>query len=524
MARERARSLAIAGVLLPLLTAGALARATDPTRASHDVAWTLHGGATLLDGGRYGVDVIDNNPPLVFWLGAGEVALARALGAPALAVHAVLVLLGALLAAVLSRRLLADGVLPADWADAVVLSLLACFVLVPGFEYGQRDHLTIVLATPYLFTAGRRLAGLATPVRTRALAGALAALGIALKPHYTLVWMGVEGLLALRLRSLGCLLVVENALIAGFGAAYVGAVALFAGDYLGSIADVRRLHGAYDAPLDWLSPAHLWWAGAAASLWLLRLPRAAERVTWMLVAAGGLALLVLHVQAKGWSYHALPAQIAALTALMVMTAAFLASPGLWDERVRWGPRRVTGAAVLTWAAVAVVSLQPPEESRRGVPALAGFIDSHARGGDVLALTSLMYPFFPAVEFSASRSASPYSCLWLVTGQYSPEERERPEFPYRRLEQMPESERRFVDNVVTALEKGPALVLIESAPIRLRDTRAPIDFRRYFSADPRFEALLTRYRRLDPIRVMDGIWRNLDVYAQDPKQHSWPGPM
>jgi hypothetical protein len=511
---ERARSLAALVLLLLLLAAGALARAKDPTRANHDIAWTLHAGAILLDGGSYGVDVIDNNPPLVYWLGAAEAALARALGAPALAVHAVLVLLAAAFAALLSRRLLADGVLSAGHADAAGLLLLACWVLCPGFEYGQRDHLTIVLATPYLLVAGRRLADLATAAPTQALAGALAALGIALKPHYVLMWAGLEALLALRLGSLRGLFAPENRMIAGLGTAYVAVVVHFTPEYLGSIEEIRRLHGLYDAPVDWLSPTHVLWAAAAASLWLLRLPGAASRVAWTLVAAGGLALLVLHVQAKGWSYHAMPAQLASLAALMVMAAGFLSSPGSWDERVRWGPRAVAAAAALAWAAAELASLQQPNWTRRGVPELVRFIDRHARGGEVLALTSLMYPFFPAIEFSNSRSASPYSCLWLVAGQYTQAERGQPAFPYRRFGQMPESERRFVENIVAALEKEPALVLIDRAPVPLRMTNGLVDFRRYFSAHPRFAALLHRYRKLDSIRVMDGIWRSMDVYVRD----------
>jgi hypothetical protein len=516
MGSERARSLAVGGISLLVLATGALARATDPTRVNHDIAWTLHAGATLLDGGSFGVDVIDNNPPLVYWLGAAEVALARALGAPALAVHALLVLLGAALAALLSRRLLADGVLSPGYADALGLLLLACWVLAPGFEYGQRDHLTIVLATPYLLAAGRRLAGIATPASMRALAGVLAALGIALKPHYTLMWVGVEVLVALRLRSSRSLLALENGVIAGLGTAYLVAVLLLIPGYLASIEEIRRLYGTYDAPIDSLSSTHLLWAAAAASLWLLRLPGAVARVAWTLVAAGGLALLVLHVQAKGFSYHVLPAQLASLTALMVMAAGFLSSPGFWDERVRWGPRAVVGAAVLIWAAAGLASLQQPESSRLGVPALVRFIDRHARGGEVLALNSIMYPFFPAVEFSHSRSASPYSCLWLVTGQYSQAERERPRFPYRTLDQMPESERRFVENIVAALERQPALVLVDRAPVQLRMTKGPVDLRRYFSADPRFEKLLHGYRQLESIRVMDGIWRHFDVYVRDPE--------
>jgi hypothetical protein len=346
------------------------------------------------------------------------------------------------------------------------------------------------------------------------LVGAMAALGIALKPYYALIWLGVEALLALRLRSWRGLLAVENAVIAGLGTAYLGSVLLVTPGYLGSVDEIRRLHGAYQIPIDWLSPTHLLWASAAVGLWLVRLPEAAARAAWTLVAAGGLALLVLHVQGTGWSYHLLPAQLASLCAWMVMAAGLLSSPGFWDERVRWGPGAVAGAAMLAWAAAGLASLQQPERTRVGVPALAQFIDRHAGAGEVLALNSLMYPFFPAIEFSQSRSASPYSCLWLVAGQYSQAEREQPRFPYRTLDQMPESERRFVGNVATALEKGPALLLIDRKPIEM--SRDPIDYRRYFSADPRFEQSLRRYRQLESIRLMDGTWRQYDVYVRDAK--------
>ena len=37
----------------------------------------------LLDGAEFGVDLIDNNPPLIYWLSMAPVALARWTGAPA---------------------------------------------------------------------------------------------------------------------------------------------------------------------------------------------------------------------------------------------------------------------------------------------------------------------------------------------------------------------------------------------------------------------------------------------------------
>lgn len=510
---ERWRA-AVAALLLALLAAASWIAASDPARANHDVAWTLHAGEILLDGGAYGVDVIDNNPPFVYWLGAGVSALARALGAQALGVYALLVLAAAVLAAWLARRLLADGVLPPVWADATALVLLTCWALVPGPDTGQRDHLTIVLAMPYLLAAGRLVAGLETPARLRAACGVLAALGIALKPHYALLWICVEATVAVRLRSARRLLRVENVVIAGIGAAYLALVFAAVPDYLRGLDEVRRLHGAYDQPIDWLSPAHFLCLAALGALALLRLPPALGRVAQTLALASGVALFLLHAQAKDWPYHSVPALLSALSALVLVGAGLASLSDSLNERVRLGPRAAVALAMILWAAFAVVGLRQPLWSKAGVPALAEFIDGHARGGEVLAFTSTVNPFFPALNFTRSRSASPYSCLWLVVGHYSQEERALPRFPYRSLEEMPEGERRFVENVVGALERRrPALLLFDRPPVKLRLANGPLNYRRYFGAHPRFEALLGEYRQLESRRFFADGWRHYEVWLR-----------
>ena len=48
--------------------------------ANHDVAWILDGAGRLLDGARFGRDIVDVNPPLAWWLAAVPVLSARVLG------------------------------------------------------------------------------------------------------------------------------------------------------------------------------------------------------------------------------------------------------------------------------------------------------------------------------------------------------------------------------------------------------------------------------------------------------------
>jgi hypothetical protein len=508
----RGRRTAVWLALLALLAAAQWLRAGDPGRANHDVAWTLQAGAILLDGGAYGVDVIDNNPPFVYWLCAGIVALSRALGIAPLLGYALFTWLAAALAAGLTRRLLDGGVLPPPWADAAVWSLLAVWLLAPGADTGQRDHLSFLLAAPYLVATGRRAAGLRDGRVPSGLPGALAALGFALKPYYALCWLGAElWVLARRWRARD-LLVADNAALALLGCTGLALLLALTPDYLERLGEIRRLHGAYDRPVDWLSPAHLLCLLAAAALPWLRGPAALLGVVQTLVVAAWLALGIFHLQAKGWAYHGLPALLAGASALLLAGAGALSQRPALSARF---PRAAGGGLALGAAALAALGLTRPLPEQVGVGVLARFLEEESAGGEVMVFSAALNPFYPAIAFTSSRAALPYSCLWLIAGHYSAAERAAPLFPYRSLSEMSESERRFVTTVVDALERRrPRLLLYDPAPVRTRLFASPLDYHRYFGADPRYAGLLSGYRRLGVRRFSAGGWRRYEVWLRE----------
>jgi hypothetical protein len=122
-----------------LLVFYVLKRAAHPGLANHDVGWTVFAGGVLLDGGVFGVDVVDNNPPLVYWLCAGVVALARLLGLPPLSVYYVAALALVFVSVTLLRRLLRVTFESAAWGDALSLVVGCGLVIGPGIHFGQRD-------------------------------------------------------------------------------------------------------------------------------------------------------------------------------------------------------------------------------------------------------------------------------------------------------------------------------------------------------------------------------------------------
>ena len=70
----------LAGCLLVVLTATVVVRSADPALFHHDVGWILYTAGEMLDGSELYADILDENPPLVFWLNVPVVGVARGLG------------------------------------------------------------------------------------------------------------------------------------------------------------------------------------------------------------------------------------------------------------------------------------------------------------------------------------------------------------------------------------------------------------------------------------------------------------
>src|SRR5574338_665164 len=103
---------------------------------NHDVAWVLWGAREMMHGARYGVDIIEPNPPLAWYLSMPTTALAEWLGVPLDQPFRIgLALLGALSAGSLI------WLRPArmGFSHAVALALVAAvgLVVLVGREFGQ---------------------------------------------------------------------------------------------------------------------------------------------------------------------------------------------------------------------------------------------------------------------------------------------------------------------------------------------------------------------------------------------------
>src|SRR5688572_5435571 len=165
---------------------------------NHDVAWTLTAAEQMRDGDALYRDILDINPPLIFWFARGVIGLSDLTGLTpeSMYVLSILLLIG-LVARSMGRR---------------ALLLVAVATIAAGRDFGQREHLIVLLALPAVLGRGEWWAGMGL------------GLAIALKPFYLPLW----AVSLFMRRHWG----IADWVVLGTGAAYLAAVAAWSPDFL----------------------------------------------------------------------------------------------------------------------------------------------------------------------------------------------------------------------------------------------------------------------------------------------------
>lgn len=495
------RTATLAALLLFVL--GAWAVFAFP--AHHDTAWLLHVARRVLGGGRLYHDVVEINPPLIIWIAALPAAIGRVTGTWDMLVFRALVLVLAAITLLVAHRSL-RALLPGGTAAADVLLLPLVYLLVtwPGLEFGQREHLAILLVLPYVLGGVRTVQAASNDGTraTRVLAGSAAAIGFALKPHFLLAWIACELVLAGYTRARSLRRTEHVALLASL-ALYGAAILLFARDYLALAAMAAPLYGGFAraTPLAMLLAPPALTTAAVLIAWLSLRPRLAGirplgDVLAAMVAAFAMAVLV---QAKGWGYHWIPSVTLALLLAGVMVLALAAQKTAW-------PRLATPAVLALTLLLAALSFgthrqaQAQLERMAGgfyqLPAMLRLVEQHAGTGPIAALTIYMQTSFPLVSYTDVEWGLRFNSMWFLPGLYPPDGSAGAR-PFREIAAMDSTERYFFDAVVEDLVRNrPTLLLV--------DTRPPAAWLRgfsylpYFAQDERLRALLASYRELPPV--------------------------
>jgi len=401
---------------------------------NHDTAVLLYIAKVWLGGGQLYVDVIDMNTPLVFALHLLPEALARLTGLPGTTMLVICLAIGILASYATCRWVLAASLDPAHATADALLPLLLLFLLIvfPNQTFGQREHILLVMAMPYLLVASGRAQGEALSRRLRLTTGLLAGLAFCIKPYFIAIPALVELYLIYRRGWRHAAADVTPWAMLAMGISHVIFALLVTPEYFTIALPIAREFYTAVSDIDWLeliTGPHL--GPPSVILPLLGIPAwfairsDMARITWL--AAVG-ALFSAYAQGKGWPYQAMPAQ--ALTLLLAaVIIAHVMDHQVWPRRtIVGGQPRAQGPRLFAAALMLLVFYQEGlhtrpffkqmEYAKSEVPRLLHIIQQEAYNKRVLVLSPGIYPHFPIMNYADTRMTMRFESMWVLQGAYA----------------------------------------------------------------------------------------------------------
>jgi hypothetical protein len=461
---------------------------------NHDNAYLLAMADGVLRGGRYYNDFFEPNPPLYVILLMPPVLLARISGAGPqaafLAWISVLIWLSSVLCRAPLRRAVDVGPV-SQWVLAV--GLQAAMFFVAGRDFGQRDHLGIILMLPaVLWQATRDLpagqARFTTPIAV------LGAIGCLIKPFLVLVPLAIYVLRAAQTRDWRVFADRSVGIFLAITAAYAAVIVLVFPEWLAMVGIAREYYGAYGAAAPIASRALVVIAvilAAAVSVEFTAARRPLRGVARCLAAAALGAAGSYIVQHKGWEYHLVPVR---LLAGMVVATAGLAAFGLvagWLQGRLYACRAIAVclAAGLVLARMADRTAFESAREDRFMRLLSDRLAELAAGRRVLVMSTSEYPAYPLNLYYDTLQASRFSHFWLL-----------PELVLREAAgtATAPAAARFIGLVVEDFRRfSPDTLVVDESPA-MQAMSEPLDFLAWFHRDPAMTGILASYERVGSV--------------------------
>jgi hypothetical protein len=472
------------------------------SRLTPDTSWYLYAADHMLRGARPYVDLVEANPPLILWLNTIPVTIAHLFAVSSGTIFNAMVV-GLAVVSVWWCVIILRGIFPEASPLRHVMVLLLLFALFPlsREDFGEREHLFLMLVLPYVLLTVRWISGDEPGPRGSLLAGLAAGVGIALKPYFIVLWVALEALVLLHRRSGRPWLRLETAMIVTVGLVYLLTVVFWARGYFDV---VRTMGGAYYQFMH-NSLATTALLGDGAQLPVVSLvaylglrSEARHRESWSVLACATAALWVAAVlQHKGWRYHFYPALCLGLLLLGLIVL---------DRQPKAGRLRRLYAGVATvalWGVVLVTTAacvrqladprNPRYDSDPDVSRLVPIV-ARAAGHHVLMLSWSAASAFPLMMYAGVENASRFNHLWILAAEYWHELWQAAPIRYRTRDEMAPLERWFVDAVVEDVERtAPTMILaLRPGPDRRPYGPRRLDFIEYFLRDRRFAQIFQRY--------------------------------
>ena len=199
-----------------------------------DVSWDILVSKRLLAGGTYTQDFFDLNPPLIFYLLAPAAILSKVtIMSTITALRFYIFFLASVSLACcyfLTRKIFREQDAAIRYAFLVTIAFV--FLIPAEFDFGQREHLMLILSLPYLLTIVARLQGNSLHWLFALGVGLCAGLGFAIKPYFLLIPTLVELYYIVKTKNLFAWVRIETITLLLFLISYLVLIFIYYPDYI----------------------------------------------------------------------------------------------------------------------------------------------------------------------------------------------------------------------------------------------------------------------------------------------------
>ncbi|MGA3309646.1 MAG: hypothetical protein ABSD08_13670 [Xanthobacteraceae bacterium] len=457
---------------------------------NHDVAANLDFTQRWIGGEALYSRLLTTDPPLIFVLNLlpAYVGKYTALGA-ILALQLCVLFYGAVVwwLTVRLRRHSEEG--PIEWH---FLNVAPVLVLVgAGYDFGQREHLMVLGALPYLFLATRRARGAQDSYRY--IVAILAAVTFAIKPYF----LGIPALVELYLLfTLGWRLYMRDPVpwaMAAVWVIYLASLPVFFLDYLDIMLPLifKYYVGGHTLWQTILVPR----MGTALVLLapLLWLAFRGKNVVAKILsfAAMGAAVSAL-IQRKGWSYHIVPIELFGCVLAGTLASRWLdmrnSNLHKYSQSIAFGLSMLFVLFVISsgeapWRELGYANAHEQTE-------LKALLIQSAPDARVLVLSPRVWPIYPALNYAHSHQTLPAINIWVLQGVYGeclPDGR-----LYRDIGEMSWAERTVFETVAEEFAADPPKVVVIDQITGMALCGNQFNLLEYFKRHPRFASTWSRY--------------------------------
>lgn len=377
---------------------------------SHDASWYITATSMFLDGSHLYEDIIEINPPLAFYLTSPPIMVARLLEGNPTTSYFVYVCVLCFISCLGTLKVLNTSVLKQIERNTLLVFVTVALFVLPIAEFGQREHLMLAFALPFLLGLILRPTMPEISVSYQIVLALAASLGLLLKPYFLLIPASIAITRLWQERSLRPLLDPGLLALAGTTITYVVFVLLVHPAYLEFIVPVARdVYAAYGVGAEQvlLKPELIALVLAAISAQLVA-RGVSEPVTQLFASASIGAATNYLIQFKGWNYHILP-----LSAFLLLSAAWLCLRNCQAFR-----RDMIQVVSLTLIALMTVGHQVARGPYRSATTEAFKPFVKTKDESILVLSTNVWAAFPFVNEVSGSWASRFPAQWFIPGAHN----------------------------------------------------------------------------------------------------------